>query len=306
MLFSKYCYFITNTIRIGEKIVNKKMNYLLFFNELKIKQLEITFRIPSNNKYEHGFITMLMLTEKLTNNKPVFLLDKNTLSKNKTIKIGLILTLKNESVHYYLKLCCLHSIPKFYSYGIFFNISKKTYNFAYIISKILSNSLFSYDKDVSSYYDYLGDLPYEFDFLFRTSFKHVIVNKLLAASTGIHFINQFISNMFIQMEEIDQMILLEDDSETDIESDVEYSIYSDMNTSSDDDIEYSNEDNKDNNTVLNPLNICIENTNIDNIINNFFEKLLNNEFNIQINDVEQSEFITSVSYLFSKYDIVNM
>ena len=42
---------------------------------LKLKQLEITSRIPSNSKYENGFITMLMLTEKMTNNKPT-LLDK--------------------------------------------------------------------------------------------------------------------------------------------------------------------------------------------------------------------------------------
>lgn len=206
MFYSKYCLFIINITRVGEKIINRNINLSIFINSLKIKHLEITFRIPSDSKYEHGFITMLMLTEKMTNNKPIFLLDKNTLSRNKTIKIGLIQILKNELVDYYIKLCCMHSIPKFYSYGILFNISNKTNKLSYFISKILSNTLFSLDKDVSSYYDYLGELPYEFNFMFCTFFKHISINKLLISSKGVHFINSFNDYINLQNNEIKEIV----------------------------------------------------------------------------------------------------
>lgn len=260
-------------------------------NHLTFKQLEITFRIPSHSKYEHGFITMIMLTEKMTNNQPIFLLDKHTLSKNKTIKIGLVLTVKNEMIDYYLKLCCTHSIPKFYSYGVFFNLSSKTNTFSYTLTKILSNTLFSFDKDINSYYDYLGELPFEFDFLFRTYFKNRSINQLLISSKGIHFINEIHSNVILQTKEIDEMISQED------ESDVDEELYADLinnsDNSSDDYLsdelenEYDNELENGNynesgdvsNEVLLEEKVKFKEEIIDDIIHDIFYKLNNEKAN---------------------------
>ena len=235
MLYTKYCQFITNITRIGQKIINRKIYLFLphLFHYFKMKQLEITFRIASNSNYENGFITMLMLTEKMTNNKPIFLLDKNTLSKNKTIKIGLVIFMKNEVMDYYLKLCCIHSVPKFYSHGILFSVSNKTSNFSYIISKILSNTQFSFDKDINSYYDYLGELPYELDFLFRTYFRNIAANKLLISSRGIHFVNRLDSNVISQIDEVETMISLEEDNsdnDSDLDSDLNSDLDSDLDS----------------------------------------------------------------------------
>ena len=94
----------------------------------------------------------------------------NTLSKKRSIKIGTIITIKHEIMNYFLMINCNHSIPKFYEDNILFSIPYKKHSISYKISKILSNTLFSFDKDINSYYDYLGELEYDFDFLFRTYF----------------------------------------------------------------------------------------------------------------------------------------
>jgi hypothetical protein len=59
---------------------------------------------------------------------------------------------------------------------------------AYKLNKILSNTLFSFDKDINSYYDYLGGLEYSIDFLFRTYFKFKLFNFLLLSNLGIDFV----------------------------------------------------------------------------------------------------------------------
>ncbi len=202
MYYFNYYTFINNYVRVGEKL----MSQFNVIDSLKFKQLEIIFRIPSENSLENGFTTMLMLTEKMINQKPIFLIDKNTLSKKKVIKIGLLIYIKNEMIHFYLKMCCLHSIPKFYINGVSFHLSHKQYSFYYTIEKILSNTIFSFDKDVSSYYDYLGELPYYFDFLFRSNCKHLLINKLIVSNKGINFINTLNSNLFIQIKEMTEII----------------------------------------------------------------------------------------------------
>jgi hypothetical protein len=218
MFYSKYCLSINNIVKLGEKSLYNKSHIKKALSLYNIKNLEITFRISSIIKYEHGFIAMIMLIEKMTNNKPIFLLDRNTLSKKKTIKIGLILFIKNEMIDYYLKLCCIHSIPKFYSSGIAFNISSKTNSFYYTLDKILSNTLFSLDKDINSYYDYLGDLLYEFNFLFRTSFKNSIMNKLLLSNKGTHFVNEVEINTMLYINDVNNKILLEEEiSDSDVD-----------------------------------------------------------------------------------------
>lgn len=210
MFHSSYCLFIMNMIRLGEKMTHQKVRRREMINFLKIKKLEITFRIPSEIQFEHGFIAMLMLTEKMLNHKPIFLLDKNTLSKKRTIKVGLVITIKDELIDDYLALVSSHSVPKFYDYGISFSVSSKDQPFIYKLSKILSNTLFSFDKDINSYYAYLGDLEYEFEFLFRTYFKSVLMNKLIATSRGIHFVDLIDINTLTVMDEAEKQSEIEE------------------------------------------------------------------------------------------------
>ena len=179
-------------------------------NILTFKSLEVTLRIPSELSYEHGFISMLMLMEKMINNKVIFLLDKNTLSKKQYIKIGTVIVVTNEMMLNFFSLCINFFVYKFYDNNLFFSISEKNNILAYKISKILSSTIFSFDNDVSSYYDYLGELSYHIEFLFKTYCKSKFINKLLLSNEGINFIN----NMFILNEslfiEAEEMSLLEE------------------------------------------------------------------------------------------------
>jgi hypothetical protein len=192
---------------VGKKQIYNEKNILDIFN---LKSVEITLRIPSKLAYEHSFVAMLMLTEKLLNNKVIFLLDKNTLSKKRTIKIGSIVTLKDEMMYTYLEMCGDLSIPKFYDEGIYFYIPYENNPLAYKLRKILSNTLFSFDKDINSYYDYLGELEYDIDFLFRTHFKSKLLNKLLLSGLGINFINEIDVSYKGVLQEAEERSLIEE------------------------------------------------------------------------------------------------
>ena len=277
MFYSNYCSIVNNSIKIYEKIISNKISLKKVSNLLKIKHLEIILKIPSKSQYEHGFITMLMLTEKFTNSFPIFLLDKNTLSKKKTIKIGLVLTIKNEMIIYYLKMCCIHSIPKFNFYGIFFNFSNKHNIISYDFNKILSNTLFSFDKDINSYYDYLNELPYEFNFLFRSYFKNISINKLLVSNQSIYFINEtnvFNNTHISEINEIVELDLLnEEEDSNDIllyESESEEEIQDVIENDYSDFLEFVEiDDFSNNNTDDNiDLNIFINNNKLDNFFYN--------------------------------------
>jgi hypothetical protein len=230
MFYSTYYNNLMTFPRLLGKLVGKAniigINEKNMLNIFNIKSLEITLRIPSDISFEHGFIAMLMLSEKMANNKVVFLLDKNTLSKKRTIKVGLIITINNEMMDNFLFLCCDHSIPKFYDYGIFFHIPYKDNPLAYKINKILSNTLFSFDKDINSYYDYLGELQYDMDFLFRTYFKSELLNKLLISNKGVNFINNInISNLMIIKEAEELSLIDEFELDSEIIKEEEFNIY---------------------------------------------------------------------------------
>jgi hypothetical protein len=291
MFYSIYNNTIVNFSRLWEKTITQflfvnKQQTLFAFN---IRTLEITLRIPSKLVYEHGFIAMLMLTEKLLNNKIIFLLDKNTLSKKRTIKIGAVITLKNENMNNFLVFCCNHSIPKFFDDGIFFHIPYENHALSYKIKKILSNTLFSFDRDINSYYDYLGELEYDIDFLFRTYFKSTLINKLILSNNGIHFINCINTISLIEMQEAEERSLLEEFEfefileQNELNSKLENNII---------DSDYSTDDNESIDNIVDEI-VDSDVTNKNNLIDNY----TNNEFE---QNKKRLKFDTnSFSYLYS-------
>jgi hypothetical protein len=168
----------------------EKLNNAYTYNKsnIIINKLVVTIKLPSNIKYINGFITMLILLEKNTNNVPIFLKDINTLSRGRFIKIGLFISLKNELMEQYLQLCMIHSIPKINKENITFNIAIKNYNFFYNTNIILSNTIFSFDTEIFQYYSYLNELSYNIEFIFYINTKNLLINKFLISTYNIDVI----------------------------------------------------------------------------------------------------------------------
>lgn len=219
-------------------IYYEKLNNIYIYNKnnIIINKLIITIKLPSNIRYVNGFITMLVLFEKNTNNVPIFLKDINTLSKGRFIKIGLIISLKNEFMEQYLQLCMMHSIPKIHKDNITFNISIKNYNLFYNKNIILSNTVFSFDTEVFQYYNYLNELFYNIEFIFYINTKNLLINKLLINLYNLDIIMEdkelddtiyeiTESNVMLELgdedyndsEEIEDIELIDDNLETEID-----------------------------------------------------------------------------------------
>jgi hypothetical protein len=307
---------IMNIIRLGEKLIHQKINSDELINVLNFKQLEITFRIPSKSQYEHSFIALMMLTEKMYNLTPIFLLDRNTLSKKKSIKVGLILTIKDETINDFLEICCMHSIPKFYEYGISFGIKNKNNPFAYKLNRILSNTVFSFDKDINSFYNYLGEAEYEYDFLFSTYFKNILMNKLLITSNGVAFINLIDKTKITLINDMKEKIKLEELEELEELKKTNYEAYLDelkyseeIQTNKEDffDVSFFEEtfneelDNFFNEKFENLFNNKIEKDSIEKIKEVFYDNTLNKELDNKLDKVNKIDSI--FMYTFNKKKI---
>ena len=177
-MINKYININSNLI-LYEKLNNIYINniYGIYLNKLKIILI-----IPSNIKHSNGFIAMLVLFEKNINNKPIFLFDYNTLSRNRIIKIGLIINIYGEILNQYLHLCMEYSIPRIIENNIIFNIPIGHIHYFYNNNKILYNSIFSFDKNMYLYYIYLSGLPYILEFNFYTTSRNKLINKLIMSN----------------------------------------------------------------------------------------------------------------------------
>lgn len=186
-------YYFTNYLMKSQ--FNQKVNFLVKpMDNTYLYELELIFKLPSLSQNRNKFILMLVLMEKLLNNKLIFLLDKRTLTSSKSIKIGCLVHLRKEMLYSFVDLYCMHNIPKFYRSDIIFDFSRSLL-MKYEIQKILSNIVFNFDKDLNFYYDYLNEFDYSISFFFKSIFRDVWLNKILLNRLGIIFYNSVAFNI---------------------------------------------------------------------------------------------------------------
>jgi hypothetical protein len=215
LLFNYLIKYIPRTIN-DQVFTNKKIDF--FF----LKQLDILFILPSINENRHKFIIILILIEKLYNNKVIFLMDKRTLSKS--IKIGCYLNIDHEFLIDFMFITSFHTLPKFNENNIILNINNIEI-ISYTLKKIISNIIFNLDKDINIYYDYLGEFKYLFYLIFRSKINSILHNQLTMNLYGISFFNQemqihnqLIENGWFEIRKKE----LEDNSDTEYEELEEY------------------------------------------------------------------------------------
>lgn len=237
----------------NNNIIYEKLNYKYNRLNLDIKKLIVYFKIPSKSHYQYGFITMMILLEKTTNNMPIFLIDKKTLSRKRIIKIGLYSTIKKKILENYIQLCMMYSAPKFYTDFIVFNIPSTNVAYSYHLNKILSNSIFSNELNIFYYYNYLYEVKYQLQYVIETNTKNRLINLLILNKYNT---NNYINNekqLIKLLEYAEEQILLDEISDDDIEEIDK--IDNDLNIINN--IEINNDNINDDNTN-NELNIDIE------------------------------------------------
>lgn len=175
-----------NTYLLKSKF-DKKIKFNIK-NKSYLYEGELIIIIPSLNENRQKFILMLILMEKLMNNRLCFLFDKKTLSRDKVIKIGCILNINKEMLYLFLYNYALHNTPKLFNENLILNFNSSNL-IKFEISKILSNIIFNFDKDLTFFYDYLNDFDYKITFFLKSIFNNIYLNKLLFSFFGIYFLN---------------------------------------------------------------------------------------------------------------------
>lgn len=175
-----------NTYFIKNKF-DKKIKFNIK-NKFYLYEGELVIIIPSLNENKQRFILMLILMEKLMNNKLCFLFDKKTLSRDKMIKIGCILNINKEMLYLFLLNYITHNIPKLFNSNLILNFNNSKL-IKFELNKILSNIVFNFDKDLTFFYDYLNEFDYKITFFLKSIFDNIHINKLFFSFFGIHFLN---------------------------------------------------------------------------------------------------------------------
>jgi hypothetical protein len=222
MYKNKLIYLYNFLIKYIPKVINNQVINNSKIDFFFLKQLEILFILPSINENRHRFIIILILIEKLHNNKVIFLMDKRTLSKS--IKIGCVLNINDAFLIDFIYMTSLHTLPKFNENNIILNINN-TEIISYTLKKIISNLIFNIDKDINIYYDYLGEFKYIFYLLFKSNINSLLHNQLIINLLGFSFFNKeiqiqykLIENAWLEIQQNE----LENESETEDEQFEEY------------------------------------------------------------------------------------
>lgn len=166
---------------------NKKIKFDVK-NKFYLYGGELVVIIPSLNENRQRFILMLILMEKLMNNKLCFLFDKKTLSRDKVIKIGCLININKEMLYIFLSNYVAHNIPKLFNLDLILDFNNSNL-IKFELNKILSNVVFNFDKDLTFFYDYLNEFDYKITFLLKSIFNNIYLNKLLFSFFGMHFLN---------------------------------------------------------------------------------------------------------------------
>jgi hypothetical protein len=179
-------------------------------NKFYFYEGELIIIIPSLNENRQRFILMLILMEKLINNKLCFLFDTKTLSRDKPIKIGCVLNINKEMLYLFLSNYIVHNIPKLFNENLVLNFNNSNL-IKFELNKILSNIIFNFDKDLTFFYDYLNDFDYKITFFLKSIFNNIFLNKLLFSFFGIHFLNNknYIIDNLLQELDNNNIILLD-------------------------------------------------------------------------------------------------
>ncbi len=180
----------TNTYNYNKiyNIINQQEQ--LYINSLStFYKLKINFTLKNNEKNKFLFIVNLLLLERASGQRVIFLKEKIGGTKIKPIKIGCSVTLRNEMLYNFWKILILNSFPKLYDV---LNIKNKKFikqklmflNF----DKFLFFSIFSFFIDFDKFLIYYEDFIYHLNLELYTSINKFLLNRVIFSLQGLEIL----------------------------------------------------------------------------------------------------------------------
>lgn len=175
--------------RMDEKI-NLYLTSQEFESVERIRSAIVTFQLQSHLENRKVFVAMIILLEKLSNQRMYFILDKRTLSKRKTIKVGCRMQLRSWEKEYFLQMCCHVSLPYIIGDKISYKFPRGR-EMTYKLKRILFHSIFQSDDDSAHYYDLFDAATYTIEVVFFTNYTHPRINQLLLSHYGFNYVTNY-------------------------------------------------------------------------------------------------------------------
>jgi hypothetical protein len=185
-------------------MLNNKLNYLLnytYFNEqlnnktsfvkknLYFNKIKINFYIKNREKNRFLFFTNLLLLERSSGQRIIFVKETINSPRIKPIKVGCSILLRNEYLFNFLKMLVHYSFPKLCDLIKKKNNKLSKQNLIFLnINYFLFLSSFSFSNDFDKFLSFYEDFNYYLSIELYSGFYKFLINKPLLSNHGLSYL----------------------------------------------------------------------------------------------------------------------
>lgn len=169
---------IYSSIKQNEQFNNISLNNL--------SKLKINFTLKNNDKNKFIFIINLLLLERASGQRVIFLKERINGYRVKPTKIGCSVTLRNDMLFNFWKMLVLNSFPKLYDSLKNKNNKLVKQKLLYInLDKFLFFSVFSFFIDFDKFLIYYEDFIYHLSLELYTGINKFLLNRIIYSLQGL-------------------------------------------------------------------------------------------------------------------------
>jgi len=174
---------------------NEQLNKNKFSKKLSIQsksyfnKMKINFYIKNREKNRFIFFSNLLLLERASGQRIIFIKETINSPRIKPIKVGCSILLRNDNLFNFFKMLVHTSFPKLYELSNIKNNKMKKQSLLFLnINFFLFFSSFSFSNDFDRFLSFYEDFHYYLSMELYSGFYKFIINKPLFSSYGLTFL----------------------------------------------------------------------------------------------------------------------
>lgn len=177
---------LLNYTYFNEQLNNK--NYFIKLNSY-FNKMKINFYIKNKEKNRFLFFTNLLLLERSSGQRIIFVRETINSPRIKPVKVGCSILLRNEYLFNFLKMIVSYSFPKLCELIKRKNSKLSKQNLIFLnINYFLFLSSFSFSNDFDKFLSFYEDFNYYLSIELYSGFYKFLINKPLFSSYGLTFL----------------------------------------------------------------------------------------------------------------------
>ena len=163
---------------------NHKIDFNLYLNKLKVN-----FYIKNKEKNRFIFVTNLLLLERASGQRIIFVKETINCPRMKPVKVGCSILMRNDNLFNFLRMLVNYSFPKLCELIKKKNIKLNEQSLIFLnLNYFLFLSSFSFSNDFDKFLSFYEDFNYYLSIELYSGFYKFIINRPLLSSYGLNFL----------------------------------------------------------------------------------------------------------------------